>query len=165
MPRGAAAKAGRSLRSLGVDRTQPDQSGPRAIVRRVGEGLSDGALVTVADSDILWDTVRGIEPAGEQEVFDLTVEGTANFVANDMLVHNSTYARCGIIVNVTPFEPEWEGTATLEISNTTPLPAKIYANEGIAQVVFFRADEACEVSYRDKQGKYQAQRDITLPRI
>jgi dCTP deaminase len=77
----------------------------------------------------------------------------------------STYARCGIIVNVTPFEPEWEGTATLEISNTTPLPARIYANEGIAQVVFFRADEPCEVSYRDKQGKYQAQRDITLPRI
>ena len=77
----------------------------------------------------------------------------------------STYARCGIIVNVTPFEPEWEGTATLEISNTTPLPAKIYANEGIAQLIFFRADEPCEVSYRDKQGKYQAQRDITLPRI
>ncbi len=77
----------------------------------------------------------------------------------------STYARCGIIVNVTPFEPEWEGTATLEISNTTPLPAKIYANEGIAQVLFFQSDEACETSYRDKQGKYQAQRDVTLPRI
>jgi dCTP deaminase len=77
----------------------------------------------------------------------------------------STYARCGIIVNVTPFEPEWEGTATLEISNTTPLPAKIYANEGIAQVVFFEADEVCETSYADKKGKYQAQRDITLPRI
>jgi dCTP deaminase len=77
----------------------------------------------------------------------------------------STYARCGIIVNVTPFEPEWEGFATLEISNTTPLPAKIYANEGIAQVVFFESDEICEVSYADKKGKYQAQRDITLPRI
>ena len=77
----------------------------------------------------------------------------------------STYARCGIIVNVTPFEPEWEGTATLEISNTTPLPAKIYANEGIAQVLFFQSDESCETSYRDKQGKYQAQRDVTLPRI
>jgi dCTP deaminase len=77
----------------------------------------------------------------------------------------STYARCGIIVNVTPFEPEWEGSATLEISNTTPLPAKIYANEGIAQVVFFEADETCEVSYADKKGKYQAQQDITLPRI
>jgi dCTP deaminase len=77
----------------------------------------------------------------------------------------STYARCGIIVNVTPFEPEWEGTATLEISNTTPLPAKIYANEGIAQVVFFEADEVCETSYADKKGKYQAQREITLPKI
>jgi dCTP deaminase len=80
-------------------------------------------------------------------------------------VGKSTYARCGIIVNVTPFEPEWEGTATLEISNTTPLPAKIYANEGIAQVVFFEADEICETSYADKKGKYQAQREITLPRI
>ncbi len=80
-------------------------------------------------------------------------------------VGKSTYARCGIIVNVTPFEPEWEGTATLEISNTTPLPAKIYANEGIAQVVFFEADEICQTSYGDKKGKYQAQRTITLPRI
>jgi len=80
-------------------------------------------------------------------------------------VGKSTYARCGIIVNVTPFEPEWEGTATLEISNTTPLPAKIYANEGIAQVVFFEADDICETSYADKKGKYQAQREITLPRI
>ncbi len=77
----------------------------------------------------------------------------------------STYARCGIIVNVTPFEPEWEGTATLEISNTTPLPAKIYANEGIAQVLFFQSDEPCEVSYGDKKGKYQAQLEVTLPRI
>ncbi len=77
----------------------------------------------------------------------------------------STYARCGIIVNVTPFEPEWEGTATLEISNTTPLPAKIYANEGIAQVLFFQGDEPCMTSYADKRGKYQAQRQVTLPKI
>jgi dCTP deaminase len=77
----------------------------------------------------------------------------------------STYARCGIIVNVTPFEPEWEGTATLEISNTTPLPAKIYAHEGIAQVLFFQSDEPCAISYRDKKGKYQAQLDVTLPKI
>ena len=77
----------------------------------------------------------------------------------------STYARCGIIVNVTPFEPEWEGYVTIEISNTTPLPAKIYANEGIAQVLFFQGDEPCDVSYKDKQGKYQAQRGVTLPRI
>ena len=77
----------------------------------------------------------------------------------------STYARCGIIVNVTPFEPEWEGTVTLEISNTTPLPAKIYANEGIAQVLFFESDETCETSYADKKGKYQAQQTLTLPKL
>ena len=77
----------------------------------------------------------------------------------------STYARCGIIVNVTPFEPEWEGYVTLEISNTTPLPAKIYANEGLAQVLFFQSDEECEVSYKDRNGKYQGQRGITLPKL
>jgi dCTP deaminase len=77
----------------------------------------------------------------------------------------STYARCGIIVNVTPFEPEWEGHVTIEISNTTPLPAKIYANEGIAQVLFFQTDDVCAVSYKDKKGKYQAQRGVTLPKI
>ena len=75
----------------------------------------------------------------------------------------STYARCGIIVNVTPFEPEWEGHVTLEISNTTPLPALIYAYEGIAQVIFFESDAACEVSYADRKGKYMRQRGITLP--
>ncbi|MBI2916050.1 MAG: dCTP deaminase [Elusimicrobia bacterium] len=77
----------------------------------------------------------------------------------------STYARCGIICNVTPFEPEWEGFVTLEISNTTPLPARIYANEGIAQVLFLESDEICETSYADKKGKYQKQREITLPRL
>jgi len=77
----------------------------------------------------------------------------------------STYARCGIIVNVTPFEPEWEGHVTIEISNTTPLPAKIYANEGIAQVLFFQSDEPCARSYKDKKGKYQAQRGVTLPKL
>ncbi len=75
----------------------------------------------------------------------------------------STYARCGIIVNVTPLEPEWEGHVTLEFSNTTPLPAKIYANEGVAQMLFFEADEVCEVSYLDRQGKYQGQTGVTLP--
>jgi len=80
-------------------------------------------------------------------------------------VGKSTYARCGIIVNVTPFEPEWEGFVTLEISNTTPLPAKIYANEGIAQVLFFEADEQCETSYADKKGKYQKQQSIVLPKM
>jgi dCTP deaminase len=80
-------------------------------------------------------------------------------------VGKSTYARCGIITNVTPLEPEWEGYVTLEISNTTPLPARIYANEGIAQVLFFESDELCETSYRDKNGKYQSQVGVTLPKV
>ena len=77
----------------------------------------------------------------------------------------STYARCGIIVNVTPLEPEWQGHVTLEFSNTTPLPAKIYANEGVAQVIFIESDEVCETSYADRGGKYQCQQGVTLPRL
>lgn len=80
-------------------------------------------------------------------------------------VGKSTYARCGIIVNVTPFEPEWEGFVTLEISNTTPLPARVYANEGLCQILFFRGDELCEVSYADRKGKYQKQQGIVLPKL
>jgi dCTP deaminase len=89
-------------------------------------------------------------------------------IPRDILVvclGKSTYARCGIIVNVTPLEPEWEGIVTLEVSNTTPLPAKIYANEGIAQMLFFQSDEPCEVSYADKKGKYQKQDGLTLPKM
>lgn len=80
-------------------------------------------------------------------------------------VGKSTYARCGIITNITPFEPEWEGYVTLGISNTSPFPARIYANEGIAQVIFFECDEECAISYADRKGKYQSQKDITLPKI
>src|SRR5438105_3344185 len=80
-------------------------------------------------------------------------------------VGKSTYARCGIILNVTPLEPEWEGYATLEISNTTPLPAKIYSNEGICQLLFIEGDEVCTTSYADKNGKYQGQREVTLPKV
>jgi dCTP deaminase len=80
-------------------------------------------------------------------------------------VGKSTYARCGIIVNVTPFEPEWEGFVTLEISNTTPLPARIYANEGLCQIIFLESDELCETSYADRKGKYQAQKGIVLPKL
>lgn len=80
-------------------------------------------------------------------------------------VGKSTYARCGIIVNVTPLEPEWRGKVTIEISNTTPLPAKIYANEGIAQMIFLQADQVCQVSYADKHGKYQDQAGLVLPKV
>jgi dCTP deaminase len=80
-------------------------------------------------------------------------------------IGKSTYARCGLIVNVTPFEPEWEGYVTLEISNTTPLPAKVYANEGLAQVLFYKGERTCEVSYKDRRGKYMNQREITVPQM
>jgi dCTP deaminase len=89
-------------------------------------------------------------------------------IPRDVLViclGKSTYARCGIVVNVTPLEPEWEGHVTIEVSNTTPLPARIYANEGIAQLLFLAAEEVCQISYKDKTGKYQSQTGITLPRI
>ena len=82
-----------------------------------------------------------------------------------LCVGKSTYARTGILVNVTPFEPEWEGFVTVSIANTTPVPARIFANEGLCQVLFFQSDEPCEVSYKDKAGKYQAQRGVTLPKI
>lgn len=89
-------------------------------------------------------------------------------IPHDVLViclGKSTYARCGIIVNVTPLEPEWEGHVTLEFSNTTPLPAKIYANEGVAQMLFFQSDEYCDTTYKDRKGKYQGQTGVTLPRL
>jgi dCTP deaminase len=82
-----------------------------------------------------------------------------------LCVGKSTYARCGIIVNVTPLEPEWEGFVTLEISNTAPLPARVYSNEGLCQIVFFNSDQVCEISYKDKKGKYQSQKGIVLPKI
>ncbi len=163
--RRASRSQGVSLRSLGVLGTQPDQSLPRGIVLDVARRLGDESLAAVADSDILWDVVKEKRFAGWEPVFDLTIPETENFVANDIFVHNSTYARCGIITNVTPLEPEWEGHVTLEISNTTPLPARIYANEGIAQVLFFESDEDCSISYKDKKGKYQDQKGVTLPRV
>ena len=156
---------GTSLRGMGLESTWPGRSVSRKLARDLAKRLSDERLGDVADSDVLWDTVREKRFVGVEPVYDLTLPDTANFVANDMIVHNSTYARCGIIVNVTPFEPEWEGIVTLEVSNTTPLPAKIYANEGIAQVLFFEGDEPCEVSYADKKGKYQAQKVLTLPKL
>jgi deoxycytidine triphosphate deaminase len=101
------------------------------------------------------------ELAGDHDVYCLTVPATGNF-ALDAGVFTSN---CGIIVNVTPFEPEWEGYVTLEFSNTTPLPAKIYANEGVAQVIFFESDEVCQTSYKDRGGKYQKQHGVTLPKL
>ncbi len=161
--RAAAAGGGVSLRSLGLLGTRPSQSVSLDYAERVAKGTADVALQNLIDGPI-WDVVDAIEPAGEEEVFDLNVPLVHNFLANDIVVHNSTYARCGIIVNVTPLEPEWEGHVTLEFSNTTPLPAKIYAHEGCAQVIFIESDEVCETSYKDRGGKYQGQRGVTLPK-
>jgi len=161
---GAAVRgAGTSLNKLGVHPTNT-QSVPYSAVRCVADATRDRDLTSLAEGPV-WDVVVSIEAAGEEPVFDITVPGPHNFLANGIVVHNSTYARCGIIVNVTPFEPEWEGYVTLEFSNTTPLPAKVYANEGVAQVIFFESDEVCETSYKDRGGKYQGQKGVTLPKI
>ena len=137
----------------------------RGLAMGAGAGaLSGSALSPNVFAGPLWDEIESIEPMGEEEVYDISVPVLHNFIANDLIVHNSTYARCGIIVNVTPLEPEWEGHVTLEFSNTTPLPAKIYANEGVAQMLFFESDEICETSYKDRGGKYQGQLGVTLPK-
>ncbi len=163
--RQAVYASGKSFADLGIRHTNPSQSLPYSMAAPVAQAVEDKEFEALVESDVVWDTVKSITPAGEEMVYDLTVPGVHNFVANDIVVHNSTYARCGLIVNVTPFEPEWEGFAVLEVSNTTPLPAKIYANEGIAQVLFFASEEACEVSYGDRKGKYQKQQSIVLPKV
>jgi deoxycytidine triphosphate deaminase len=157
----ASKHAGVSLNSLGIHASR--QSAPYGVALRVAVATQDEALAPLVDGPV-WDVVETITPAGEEDVFDISVPNVHNFVANDLIVHNSTYARCGIIVNVTPLEPEWEGHVTLEFSNTTPLPAKIYANEGVAQMLFFESDEVCSTSYRDRGGKYMGQTGVTLPK-
>jgi dCTP deaminase len=121
----------------------PKQFNPRSFV-----DITDDVCIIPPNSFALAETVE-------------TFEIPRNVLAT--CLGKSTYARCGIIVNVTPLEPEWRGKITIEISNTTPLPAKIYANEGIAQILFFKADAVCEKSYADKKGKYQDQKGLTLP--
>ncbi len=158
-------KRGISFRSLGM-KLRSNQSISLKHLKKVTRATDDKFLKSLVNKHApIWDTVESIEYLREEEVYDLSIPKYHNFIANDIVVHNSTYARCGIIVNVTPFEPEFEGHITIEISNTTPLPAKIYANEGIAQVLFLQGDEQCETTYSDRKGKYQNQKGITLPRI
>jgi deoxycytidine triphosphate deaminase len=158
----AARVGGVPLSSLSIH-VYSAQSASFYVAAKVAPATGDLYVSPLIDGP-MWDVVESIEPAGEEDVFDISVPTLHNFVANDLIVHNSTYARCGIIVNVTPLEPEWEGHVTLEFSNTTPLPAKIYANEGVAQMLFFESDEVCETSYKDRGGKYQGQRGVTLPK-
>ncbi len=169
LPREAWAVAATAARVGGLRLIEQDihstsnQSMPMFAAARVALMTGDPYVTPLVDGPV-WDVVEQIEPVGSEEVYDITVPTLHNFVANDVIVHNSTYARCGIICNVTPLEPEWEGHVTLEFSNTTPLPAKIYANEGVAQMLFFESDEVCETSYADRGGKYQGQRGVTLPK-
>jgi deoxycytidine triphosphate deaminase len=158
----AARVGGMTLSALNI-RTSRNQSVPFYAAAKVALATDDQYVTPLIEGP-MWDVAESIKAAGEEEVFDISVPTLHNFVANDLIVHNSTYARCGIIVNVTPLEPEWEGHVTLEFSNTTPLPAKIYANEGVAQMLFFESDEVCETSYKDRGGKYQGQRGVTLPK-
>ena len=158
-----ATGAGTTLNRLAIA-SRPRQSLGMGSLQALARATPSAELSDLIDGPV-WDVVESIEYAGVEEVFDLSVPECENFLANDIYVHNSTYARCGIIVNVTPFEPEWEGYVTLEFSNTTPLPAKIYANEGVAQVIFFESDEVCETSYKDRGGKYQGQQGVTLPKM
>lgn len=158
----AVLYAGTSSNQLGVS-ARPTQSLPYKLANQVAVATEHDDLSLLVTGPV-WDVIVDIQFIGEKEVFDLNIPNVHNFLANDMIVHNSTYARCGLIVNTTPLEPEWEGHVTLEFSNTTPLPAKIYANEGIAQILFFESDEICETSYKDRNGKYQGQRGVTLPK-
>jgi deoxycytidine triphosphate deaminase len=159
----ACDTVGVSYNSLGLHPTR-NQSVPYPAAARMATATGDSDLAALVDEGPIWDVIDAIEPIGLAEVFDISVPRLHNFVANGIIVHNSTYARCGIICNVTPLEPEWEGHVTLEFSNTTPLPAKIYANEGVAQMLFFESDEVCSTSYKDRGGKYMKQRGVTLPK-
>ncbi len=159
---GAVAGSGVSRNSTGTRRS-PGRSLPPGAAAAV-LSTCDYPVLPEPAAGAAWDVVESIAPAGEEEVYDISVPRCHNFVANGIVVHNSTYARCGIIVNVTPLEPEWEGHVTLEFSNTTTLPAKIYANEGVAQMLFFESDEVCATSYKDRAGKYMGQRGVTLPK-
>ena len=123
------------------------------------------SLSQYLDTDIIWDEIVSIETEDEQEVFDICVPDTENFIANNIVVHNSTYARAGLLVNATPLEAGWEGRLVVEIANLANLPLRVYVNEGIGQILFFESDEDCAVSYSDRGGKYQNQTGLTFAKV
>jgi intein/homing endonuclease len=146
-------------------------------VKNTGEDVSYGELEMFLknrpnsdlnqyfDSDVIWDEIVSIEESGEEEVFDICVPETENFIANNLVVHNSTYARAGLLVNTTPLEAGWTGRLVVEISNLANLPLRVYVNEGIGQILFFESDEDCAVSYEDRGGKYQGQSGLTFAKV
>jgi deoxycytidine triphosphate deaminase/intein/homing endonuclease len=129
------------------------------------ENCPNSSLSEYFNSDVIWDDIVSIEKAGEEEVFDICVPETKNFVANNLIVHNSTYARAGLLVNTTPLEAGWTGRLVVEIGNLANLPLRVYVNEGIGQILFFESDENCSVSYEDRGGKYQGQTGLTYAKV
>jgi deoxycytidine triphosphate deaminase/intein/homing endonuclease len=129
------------------------------------ENCPQSDLKSYLDSDVIWDEIVSIEEAGEEEVFDICVPETTNFIANNLVVHNSTYARAGLLVNTTPLEAGWTGRLVVEIANLANLPLRVYVNEGIGQILFFESDEDCAVSYEDRGGKYQGQTGLTFAKV
>ena len=125
----------------------------------------DSKLSQYLDTDVIWDEIVSIEEGGLEEVFDICVPETQNFVANNLIVHNSTYARAGLLVNTTPLEAGWTGRLVVELANLADLPLRVYVNEGIGQVIFLESDEDCDVSYEDRGGKYQGQSGLTYSRL
>lgn len=156
-----------TLSSAGLHKN--DQSIPLQVLKGLSEKVTDSELTVLANQDVVWDKVISVEDDENQEVFDYTVPAFSNFVANGIIVHNSTYARTGLHCLATPMESGWEGELVLEFANTTPLPIKLYANEGAAQILFFQGKVPCRMSYADRHygmgGKYQGQKGITLPKV
>lgn len=153
-----------SFRSLGIHPNKL-QSVPLNIVDKIAKLTNSKYLADLVDSDVIWDTVRYIEKDKDQIVYDYTVPEYSNFIANGIVVHNSSYARAGAIVNVTPIEPGFKGNIVIEISNSTPLPLKIHSHMGISQFLFFRMKNPCETPYSFGNRKYQNQKGITLAKV
>lgn len=156
---------GQSYSTVGFHRYGTKRGPTYEEVEELYDAIGGDYLKLIKSRDLGWDEVVSIQPSGQKDVYDLSVAHTHNFVANDIVVHNSTYARCGLLLNFTPLEPDWEGFITVEISNTMPLPVKVYANEGIAQGLFFQSPDECEVSYGDREGKYHRAPDLELPKV
>lgn len=171
LPKEAWSNISSVLKRLGCSFTQLgisinyDQSVPLQRLQEYATKIGDVELTALVFPDVVWDTVKTIKYVGVEHVYDFCVPGPSNFVGNGIIAHNSTYARVGAIVNVTPIEPGFKGTVVIEISNATSLPMKVYVNEGISQFLFFKGSGPCKTSYEDRAGKYQGQTGVRLPEV
>lgn len=165
MLKAEAASLQTSLYGAGIHVRNTGQNVSYAELEKFLASYPQSKLKRFLDSDVIWDEVVSIEDAGKQEVFDICVPDAQNFVANNLIVHNSTYARAGLLVNTTPLEAGWTGRLVVEIGNLANLPLRVYVNEGIGQILFFESDEDCSVSYEDRGGKYQGQTGLTYAKV